>query len=155
MRKGSFPPLCHYLSLVTFTILVRRHRERGKNFSLNRFLDSETPGAVCGGESCLAEHNSTNSIIQISTSINNVTEVETPQTSVSLLTRLRTAMSVPGFIISDICTLYGHNYSALQHRRWRLGSLTTVDTFVRKIILSRKERTHVRYPFCTAEHLRK
>ena len=149
------PGLCHYLSLVTFTILVRRHRERGKKFSLNRFLDSETPGAVCGGESCLAEYNSTNSIIQISTSINNVTEVETPQTSVSLLTRLRTAMSVPGFIISDICTLYGHNYSALQHRRWRLGSLTAVDTFVRKIILSRKERTHVRYPFCTAEHLRK
>ena len=118
LREGSLPALCYYLSLVTFTILVRRHRGRGKNFSLNRFLDSETPGAVCGGESC---HNSANSIIQISTSINNVTEVEAPQTPVSRLTRLRTAMSVPGFIISDICTLYGDNYSALPHRRWRPG----------------------------------
>ena len=132
-------------------------RGRGKNFSLNRFLDSETPGAVCGGESC---HNSTNSIIQISTSINNVTEVETPQTPVSRLTRLRTAMSVPGFIISDICTLYGDNYSALPHRRWRPGSLTMWTPLFAKsdwqqFILSRKERTHFRFSFCTAEHFRK
>ena len=108
----------------------------------------------------LAEHNSTNSIIQISTSINNVTEVESPQTPVSRLTRLRTAMSVPGFIISDICTLYGDNYSALPHRRWRPGSLTMWTPLFAKsdwqqFILSRKERTHFRFSFCTTEHFRK